>query len=100
MNEPTEREWLEGLRYEDKFPDEEGKGCDEIRLVPCRLNFAEEPTPIGYPSAAWENGITREEALRLSEARRTQMGSYCGGAMKLRRAFDFGDPVPPHPERS
>jgi hypothetical protein len=21
MSEPTEREWLEGLRYEDKFPD-------------------------------------------------------------------------------
>ena len=26
MAEPTEREWLEGLRYEDKFPDCEHAG--------------------------------------------------------------------------
>jgi hypothetical protein len=26
--EPTEREWLEGLRYEDKFPEPEGCGGD------------------------------------------------------------------------
>jgi hypothetical protein len=34
MSDPTEREWLEGLRYEDKFPDCPGCGA-----------------PYGYPSA-------------------------------------------------
>lgn len=26
-NEPSEREWLEGLRYEDKFPPRGAPGC-------------------------------------------------------------------------
>lgn len=61
---------------------------DESRLIPCE-QVEGVVLPINpYASATWENGITAEEARRLANARRTQMGSDCSGAVKLRAAFD------------
>jgi hypothetical protein len=42
VREPTEREWLEGLRYEDKFPDLEpcpmgcGRTTEDVYGGPCK----------------------------------------------------------------
>lgn len=61
--------------------DEQKRG--EVRLVACRLNFAGDPVPIGYPSDAWEYAITEEEADRAMHV----SGSYTDERKKVRAAF-------------
>lgn len=44
--------------------------------------------PLGDDDAAWEAALTAEESMNLARARRTQMGSDCSGARKIRTIFE------------
>jgi rubrerythrin len=51
--EPTEREWLEGLRYEDKFPDADDERQTETGSVlccpDCGVNCVVDPPGVRCP---------------------------------------------------
>jgi hypothetical protein len=78
MSEPTEREWLEGLRYEDKFP-EAGDGgrvpdVSEQRAEAIGAYLAQYP-PSGftdrYSAAGWSHiarGVLSAAAVFAAEA--------------------------------
>lgn len=49
MTEPTEREWLEGMRYEDKFPPKDSPDVSDVSTTD-ELGSSPEVSPRKCPS--------------------------------------------------
>lgn len=70
----TEREWLEGLRYEDKFPDEgEVSGMDVI----AREAFEQAVTDILFALSDWTELNDGPDVDAAREAVMRELLAYC-----------------------